>query len=52
MGAGRVSPEDNGGYLIIANDKILGRSTSNFESLLGINLRVKLIKTRKYIKII
>ena len=51
MGAGRVSPEDNGGYLIIANDKIL-RSTSNFASLLGINLRVKLIKTRKYIKII
>ena len=44
MGAGRVSPEDNGGYLIIINNKIL-RSTSNFASLLGINLRVKLIKT-------
>ena len=36
MGAGRVSPEDNGGYLIIINNKIL-RSTSNFASLLGIN---------------
>ena len=51
MGAGRVSPEDNGGYLIVINNKIL-RSTSNFASLLGINLTVKLIKTWKYIKIV